>query len=488
MRRLLSFAPWLFLALGIAPLLVWACMGFSVRYLADDYSTSVALLEKGFWPVQTFWYQSWSGRYSFTFIVSLVELAGISIVPWLPMLALTAWFWSLFWVLKQIFTALAISIEKKWLAILATAMIFGTVKSLPAYTEVIFWQTGILTYQISNILFCITLALFLKRFFSQPETHRVALWEYCSAFLIALVLGGFSETWVVIQVALLTLTLLYFAFFYKGHNRSDILRILSTAYVASWLAFMIIVKSPGNLGRTSRMAGISLESIFGALIASIKDAPIFLADWVNHNTALVVVLFITGMVAGFLALNSADVNPAKARAHLWLGLSLLVAATSLLSAGFFPAFVVWGMRPVDRAIFMPLFLFIWVFVLAGVFVGRFLATQISATKPGIYVQSFLLIVLTLMMFWVQARVTLVSLQLIPTLQTYARLWDERDAFLRTASTQKKGHIVVPSLRQNPALHDIHDTIWITGELLEDRRNWINRVASDYYGVKSISGK
>ena len=84
MRRLTSFlsksVPWIFLALSLLPLAAWACLGFFTRYLADDYSTSSVLLKKGFWQMQTVWYSTWSGRYSFTFLVSLVELAGVRLV------------------------------------------------------------------------------------------------------------------------------------------------------------------------------------------------------------------------------------------------------------------------------------------------------------------------------------------------------------------------------------------------------------------------
>ncbi len=491
MRRLFTLTsqlmPWLFLALGLVPLLIWAYLGFFTRYLADDYSTAAAVLHRGFWPAQFFWYRAWSGRYSFTFLASLIELAGVKMLPLLPMVALTAWFLSLYWALKQIFAALALPVEKKWLGILTAAILFGVVKSLPGYTEVLFWQAGILTYQISNILFAICLALFLKRFFSSSASPKVAAWEYFAAFGIGLITGGFSETWVVMQVALITFSLLYFVFLYKKQNRSDILRILLAAYLASWCAFIIIDKSPGNLARTTRVAGISLQSVAGAMIDSIKDVPLFLTQWVTGYTALVLGLLLTGVVAGFFALRADNDKPAS-RKHFLLSVSWLALGCVMLSAGFFPAFVVWDIRPVDRAVFLPMFLFVLTFVLFGFFGGRFLSALVKTEKLRLYSQAFLLLSLTLIMLWMQMRVALVSVQLIPTLQTYARLWDERDAFLHEASTQARGNIVLPSLRHHPAMHDIRDTIWIAGELSENKFDWVNRTAAQYYGVKSISGK
>ena len=489
MRRFLSSIPWLFLTLGLAPLIAWAVLGFSTRYLADDYSTASFLAQKGFWLVQVFWYETWSGRFAFTFVVSLVELVGVGIVPFLPLLGLTAWFFALWWALQQAFAALALPVEKKWLAVLAAAIIFGAVKSIKDYTEVIFWQTGILTYQISLILFCLTLGLFLKRFFSKPQVPAVALWEYPVASLIALILGGFSETWIILQVAILTLALIYFSFFHQKPHRSDVIHTLLAVYIGSWCAFLAIVRSPGNAGRTVRMTQLSLESVFGAMLAAIRDVPLFLMQWLTGNTALAVGLLLTGAVTGFLTASATGERGSAPQGKQLLRSGILLAvAIGLLSVGFFPAFVVWGTRPVDRAAFLPIFLFILAFMLFGFFAGRFLAGLVQPGKRQTALQLTLTMLLALTMLWLQGRATIAAAQLLPTLQTYARLWDERDAFLHAARSQKEGEIVVPSVRRNPDLHDIRDTIWDVGELSEDPRDWINQVAAAYYGVKSISGK
>jgi hypothetical protein len=534
MRRLTSFLsksiPWILLALSLLPLAAWACLGFFTRYLADDYSTSSVLLKKGFWQMQAYWYHAWSGRYSFTFLVSLVELAGVRMVPWIVWIALLAWFLSLFWALKQIFGALSIPVEKKWLGVLTAVILFGAAKSLPNASEVLFWQTGILTYQVSNILLGFFLALFLKRFFSQAESPKVAWWEYCAAFVIAIAIGGFSETWIVIQVALITLGLLYFFFFYKNslseanpkelapvgglsdvrdstlgqfsgiqtslsgketfrvfpENRNSILGILFMAYLGSWCSLAAIVKAPGNLTRNAGLAGLSLQSVSAALLASVKDVPVFLFEWMRDNTVLVIMLLLAGVFIGLWA--SAPATKEKARRELCLGLSLLGVACVLLSAGFFPAFVAWGARPPDRAVFVPMFIFVWAYVLFGFFAGRFFNAHLKADALRTGLQGLLLILLVVAMGWTQVRTAYASLQLIPTLQTYVQLWDQRDAFLRQASLQHKGDVVIPSLRRNPAFRNIQASIWMVGELVEDKHNWINQAAASYYRVRSISGK
>ncbi len=489
MRRTVSLLsqgiPWIFLALSLAPLLSWAYLGFFTRYLADDYGTSFVLLQKGFWRMQLFWYQTWSGRYSFTFLVSLVELGGVKAASWIPIIALSSWFLSLLWALKQIFSALAISINWKWLGIFSGVILFGAVKSIPDYSEIVFWQTGILTYQVSNIFLALSLALFLKRFFSRPERPKVALWEYPIAFMIAFLIGGFSETWIGIQLALITLGLLYF-FFYKNQNRNDILRMLLMAYLGSWCSLAVILKSPGNMARTWRVGAMSLETLSSSFISSLVDVPVFLYEWITDNTVLVLMLLLTGVFVGFVV--SQDVAKEKVRHGLLLGLGLLGVACASLGAGFLPSYAVWGARPADRAIFIPMFIFVWAYVLFGFLAGRFLSTYFKTGTLRTYFQTLMLLSLAFTMVWMQARTTLASLQWLPALQTYARLWDERDAFLRQASLQNKGDLVIPSLRHNPAMHDLRDTVWMTGELTENKGHWINKLAALYYGVPSITGK
>src|ERR1043165_8797022 len=80
-----------------ASLLLYAYLGTFTRYMADDYCTAAALKNNGFWGTQTYWWQNWSGRYSFTFVVSFVELLGLAIVPILPALVIFLWLFSIVW-------------------------------------------------------------------------------------------------------------------------------------------------------------------------------------------------------------------------------------------------------------------------------------------------------------------------------------------------------------------------------------------------------
>ena len=203
--------PWLFWAMSAAPLVILMGVGLFTRYLADDYSTAEVLKNVGFWGAQAYWYQTWSGRFSFTFVINLVEMAGVSIVPWLPVTAMLVLIIALIWTLQQLFLALGLELKLIWTAFLAQIILFATIKSFREFPQVIFWQTGILTYQISIIFMIIAVGLFIKRFILSPE-KSLPRWEIYLWCLVFFIEGGFSETWVVIQISLLGLAFICFFF------------------------------------------------------------------------------------------------------------------------------------------------------------------------------------------------------------------------------------------------------------------------------------
>jgi hypothetical protein len=119
--------------------------------------------------------------------------------------------------------------------------------------------------------------------------------------------------------------------------------------------------------------------------------------------------------------------------------------------------------------------------------GDFLRSHLrTAWQP--YAITIAQISLVLLVVWLPVRATFSYARLIPSLRLYAQLWDERDLFLRQQSSQGARDVIVPSLRRNPALHEIQATFWLEGDLQEIPESWINQAAADYYGLASITGR
>jgi len=114
---------------------------------------------------------------------------------------------------------------------------------------------------------------------------------------------------------------------------------------------------------------------------------------------------------------------------------------------------------------------------------------LGSDTPRRVLEGLALVLLLASMVWMQGRTAVAAAQLVPTLRAYVQRWDARDAFLRQAGAQKQGGVVIPSLRRDPALHDLSPaSIWMLGELEENPHFWVNQAAASYYGLKSISGK
>ncbi len=480
MSDIQKLIPWIFWALSALPLIALMILGTSTRYLADDYSTASILVNQGFWKAQSFWYHAWSGRYSFTFLVSLIEMVGVRIVPWLPMMDLFTWATSLFWTVKCLFAVLEIKMGKIWIAIVVNILIFGTIRSFSEYAQVIFWQTGILTYQVSIIFITSMIGIFLTRFYLLP-CYKLRTWEIVLWFLAFFIGGGFSETWVVIQISLLGLSLFFFSFTEKSSNRNDILYVLFIGFMASCVSLLVIVKAPGNMNRDNMLAELSFDLLRYSVIRALMDVPVFLMEWFLGHTILVTMLILTGLSAG-LIIESSLVGTID---QIRLGIYLLISAYVLMLAGFVPQFAVMGIRPAERVIFMPMFLFLCAFELFVIFTGSRLK-KFLPIKVWNVIQIILMSVLFISIFWISERSASSLFQIIPSMQLYARLWDSRDAFLRQASLRGEKVTVAASLRRNPALHDIQSTFWIEGDLQDIPDHWINQMAASYYKLPSIA--
>jgi hypothetical protein len=136
-------------AAAILPVVAHAYVGSFGRYIADDFCTASTLRRLGFLGSQVYWYQSWSGRYAYTFVVSLTQAVGPRLTPWLPSMVLLAW------VVAVAYAALGLlGPRSPWPIAVAVAAIhaFGTLEGSPSVYQSLYWQTGMITYTLPLVL------------------------------------------------------------------------------------------------------------------------------------------------------------------------------------------------------------------------------------------------------------------------------------------------------------------------------------------------
>ncbi|MDT5158442.1 MAG: hypothetical protein QOH51_2799 [Acidobacteriota bacterium] len=138
----------LILAIALA---AHAYVGLFSRYMADDYCTAATVRTASLLQTQRHLYLGWSGRFSFTLTVSIIELFGTRIVPFLPLAALLCWLSALTWATYQF---LSPTFRRKSLLFsffLAELIIFVTVAdNKSGVYEALYWQTGMLSFHLAS--------------------------------------------------------------------------------------------------------------------------------------------------------------------------------------------------------------------------------------------------------------------------------------------------------------------------------------------------
>jgi hypothetical protein len=251
-----------FVVILAMPLVMYAWIGFYSRYVADDFWTAGYLRVLGFWEAQRYWYLSWSGRYSFTFLVSLVELLGVGATRWLPVISLVLWTGALYWFWDGIFRLAALPYSR-WIRLSGSLLvIYTTLRTLVfGWQQAFLWQTGLLTYTVPLIGLTFWSAWFLaclsRLEVGAPKWHTL-LWTA----LLFWFLGGFSETSLAFQTVLLGLALVFFAFLSREtpHRRGSLL-LLSAGLAGSLAALLCVLIAPGNSVRLAQSGGIHLPQM-----------------------------------------------------------------------------------------------------------------------------------------------------------------------------------------------------------------------------------
>src|ERR1700687_4542634 len=135
-----------------AALIVYAYRGWFSRYTGDDYCTAGRERAAGFVGAQIYWYEFWSGRMTYYFVVGLVEYAGPRVVQVLPAIALSVW------LIVGTGTLLPLARHDRWpvpllsAAVGSAAVILVCLSGAPRLDQSLYWQTGMLTYLLPLVL------------------------------------------------------------------------------------------------------------------------------------------------------------------------------------------------------------------------------------------------------------------------------------------------------------------------------------------------
>ncbi len=455
----------------LAPLALHAYLGSYSRPLADDFCTWGRLNELGFWASQGYWYLNWSGRFSFTALMTASHVLGPSIAPVLPGLVLALWAGAAAWTLWP-----ALPFSAKWIrglaaGVLAGTLLGGVLGAAPNLYQSVYWQTGVMTYLVPLLVFTSYLGWLVRRFPKTAKSQGRSRWrEVTIALGVPLLAGGFSETFALLQVALLALI-------------TAVIWLVGPRWRAKWsglgvvgaaLALAIVAAAPGNEVRSGLVGQPAPLPVVVA--RSVQDAYIFGAQMVNYQLPVLISLALVPLAVGILAGRGGGIS---------LGSGILLVGGLPLAAFFGVALVMLPSEyalssyPDGRVLINATFVVAAAIILWALIIGAAVGPRFPAGGRLRHALSIAISVAALAAVGVQAaRAVRQGTQLLPDARQFAAGWDQRHEAVLLARRQGEMKQAVASLAHMGGL----------AEIAREPDVWINRCFADAYGIRSVEAK
>lgn len=460
----------------LVPLVLYGYIGIYTRYVADDYETAGALARAGFWGAQEYWYQTWSGRVSYFALVTLVEMIGIKAVPLQTAVCLGLWLIGLAWIFRQLFASTRVKYAGYSSVLAACLVLFITLRSLNQIHQILFWQTGLLTYPAYLISFTVAAGLFLWRVRSSGQTPA-SIVDILLAFLIALLIGGLSEISLALQITIIVFGLGLMVLFPRLPVGKKALGLLLAALAGSLAALAVMALAPGNTIRATNFQ--ARPGPVDLLVGSLKYLFSFLGNWIDKQPVLVAFLILLSFLIGLLTVRRSSQAVEEPHKDHILTVSLLLSSLAIflfLWSCFFVSYYVMSAPPPDRALVIPQFMLVLFVGFWSWMSGRLLAQAIEPAKttPRFW-RALAIIALGICVLLGPAYGAWRIAAGIPTSRALAIEWDQRDAIIREAVARGEKTVTVWYIRDLNRL----------GDYSSDPDFLVNRAAADYYGLESI---
>ena len=458
------------IAVGIAALLalfVYAYLGVFTRYIADDYCHARVLQTGNVIELSIDKYMKTSNRYSNMLLFGFSELFGAKGVAVLPPLMIFLWLLGLFSTFSQLKNFFHVEWQPAVIFAISALLAFFTILQAPNLYQSIYWRSGLVTY-FSPLVFSVWLIGFIFSQIRRAGKMNAPLWASLFVFLAAFLIGGLSETAGALHSAALILSLLGIWRWGKKERQKAAFTLVGATLAGALLSLLTMGLAPANAIRldsgTPELAVLLLRFLkfpFDFIWDTLKTLP--LPSLISIGIPY---LIFYGLYVDKLSLGKEE----KQRIWLAAGLAPLIMY-ALIAASFAPS--AYGQSyPVERARFPARFIMTGALMLEGALFG-ILASQIRL-KARAFSALLVSILLGISAFY-PLRAAWQVWHTAPEYQARAAAWDARDAQIRADAEQGALNIQTSQL---PGIAQVK-------ELDVNPKHWINRCATEYYGVDSI---
>lgn len=463
---LLSFSLWLTGIFSAFVLIAYAYLGVFSRHMADDFC-SVGFTRTNFLVALWKNYLTTSDRFSNFMLISLSEYVWPHSVTVLPALMLALWLIGIVWFLKETNQYARLGWSMPFIVIMTCLLIFLALFQAPNLYQILYWRSSMATH-FAPLVFMSFFASFLLRSISRGLFSG---WYYPLVFVLALLLGGFSEPTTIILIGLLSLSIAAVWLWMETGARKPALRLLSYSLAGAMLALVIMAIAPANSLRLGDpppalplLISRSFEYVYEFSVNSFKTLPL-----PTFFTVLIPFLIFLGIYAAPVSVLS----ELQKKRIAWLLISVPIISYLLMVGSFAPS--VYGQSfPVERARFSAQLILTVALMFEGAGSGILLAQWRPDFVRSLPLRTISAIFLMIAAFY-PLRAAFQTFAHIPEYQDRAELWDAREAFVFKKVAQGELEIVVPGY---PGVYGVKE--W------DDRKtHWVNRCVAKYYNIKTI---
>ncbi len=259
----------LLFCLALVPALLFAYLGQFSRLIWDDYDRLGKPIELGFWQAVQYFRDTWNGDYTNFLLFGLLAPLGALVPSIFPAVLIVIWIAGLTLLYLTVFAFLKIGRQRYFIAIaLASLTVAAAINGLDSQHS-FYWFTSTVEYTLPPALLLICLILAAKTA-GLLHTHLRLAFAALVVAAIGFVIAGFSEMYLVFQLAFLGLLIVGLSIFRDLSKRRIYLVLTLAGFLGTLTSVPVQLNSPGLAFRSS------LSHNFGYRVEPVRDLPALL--------------------------------------------------------------------------------------------------------------------------------------------------------------------------------------------------------------------
>ena len=286
----------LLLALCLAPMLLFAYLGFSSRPMSDDFCHFAITPSMSIWDNLLYWRNGENnGSYSNLAMNSLLTPFGLPVARAFPALLIGLWFVSTAALLSGLMERFRLIRHRLVIPLALAALLVAAISDSTITPAALYWYTASLKYTAPMLV--LTLYLLLLLHVAKHAQGRAASWlTTIAGAALCFFAAGFAET--LTMPMLLGLTLLIGALRVTRGLGRCCLPVLVAGWIGTVASMLVMITAPGLSARmeTTTSSRIVASRTFGDVLSLAANA------WLDHITdSAAFASFILLLAAGLLA-------------------------------------------------------------------------------------------------------------------------------------------------------------------------------------------